>query len=132
MFSGFEHTAIAAHNSKNLADWYIRMFGLQVVHDNDKTPPTYLLKAPDGSVIEILPASPGEKTKYDQTQPGLRHLALTVTDFDAALNYLREQGIDQFFDSRQSEENRLIFFRDPEGNILHLMWRAKPLGSSKK
>ena len=132
MFSGFEHTAIAAHDSKNLADWYIRLFNLQVVHDNGKTPPTYLLKAPDGSVIEILPASPGEKTDYDQKQAGLRHLALTVTDFDAALNYLREQGIDQLFDSRQSEESRLIFFRDPEGNILHLIWRAKPLGSPKK
>jgi glyoxylase I family protein len=132
MFSGFEHTAIAARDSEGLARWYIRMFNLQVVHDNGKTPPTYLLKALDGSVIEILPASAGQKTDYAQTQPGLRHLALTVTDFDAALNYLREQGIDQFFDSRQSEESRLIFFRDPEGNILHLMWRAKPLGMPKE
>jgi glyoxylase I family protein len=127
MFSGFEHTAIAAYDSKNLADWYIRMFNLQVVHNNGKTPPTYLLKAPDGSVIEILPATSGERITYDQTQPGLRHVALTVTDFDAALAYLKEQGVGQFFDSRQSEESRLIFFRDPEGNVLHLMWRAKPL-----
>jgi glyoxylase I family protein len=132
MFSGFEHTAIAAHDSKNLAEWYVRIFGLQVVYDNGKAPPTYLLKAPDGSVIEILPAGPGEKTDYDQRQPGLRHLALTVPDFDAALDHLRKQGIDQFFDSRQSEENRLIFFRDPEGNILHLIWRAKPLGLPKE
>ena len=132
MFSGFEHTAIAAHDSKTLADWYIRIFGLQVVYDNGKVPPTYLLKAPDGSVIEILPAAPAEKIDYDQRQPGLRHLALTVADFDAALSYLREQGIDRFFDSRQSEGARLIFFRDPEGNILHLMWRAQPLGSSKR
>jgi glyoxylase I family protein len=132
MFSGFEHTAIAAHDSEGLARWYIRIFGLQVVHDNGKSPPTYLLKAPDRSVIEILPANAGEKTDYDQKQAGLRHLALTVADFDAALAYLKEQGVDQFFDFRQSEESRLIFFRDPEGNILHLMWRAKPLGSSKK
>jgi glyoxylase I family protein len=132
MFSGFEHTAIAAHDSKGLADWYIGMFGLQVVHDNGKTPPTYLLKAPDGSVIEILPALSGERVYYDQTQAGLRHLALTVSDFDAALNYLRERGIGQFFDHRQSEKSKLIFFRDPEGNILHLMWRAEPLGPSKE
>ena len=131
MFTGFEHTAIVAHDSKALAKWYIGMFGLHVVWDNGKEPPTYLLKAPDGSVIEVLPAAGGERIDYDQTQPGLRHLALTVTDFDAALGYLREQGIDQFFDSRQSEEDRLIFFRDPEGNILHLIWRATPLGSSK-
>jgi len=132
MFSGFEHTAIAAHDSKTLADWYIRMFGLQVVHDNGKTPPTYLLRASDGTVIEILPASSGERIDYSQAHAGFRHLALTVSDFDAALNYLRERGVDQFFDLRQSEESKLIFFRDPEGNILHLMWRAKPLGSSRK
>jgi len=130
-FTGFEHTAIVAHDSKALSEWYIRMFGLHVVWDNGKEPPTYLLKAPDGSVIEILPDAGGERINYDQTRAGLRHLALAVTDFDAALSYLREQGIGQFFDSRQSEEARLIFFRDPEGNILHLMWRARPLGSSK-
>jgi hypothetical protein len=55
-----------------------------------------------------------------------------VTDFDKALSYLQKQGIDEFFDSRQSEDSKLIFFRDPEGNILHLMWRAMPLYSPKK
>ena len=128
IFSGFEHTAIAARDSKSLADWYIRMFGLQVVHDNGKTPPTYLLRASDGTVVEILPATSGERIDYSQTHVGLRHLALMVSDFDAALSYLREHGVDQFFDSRQSEQSKLIFFRDPEGNILHLIWRTNPLG----
>jgi glyoxylase I family protein len=131
-FSGFEHTAIAAHDSKGLADWYIRVLGLQVVHDNGKTPPTYLLMAPDESVIEILPASEGEKNQYHQRHPGLRHLALSVADFDGALGYLREQGIEEFFDNRQSDVSKLIFFRDPEGNILHLIWRNKPLSSQKR
>ena len=129
MFSGFEHTAIAAHDSKSLADWYIRTFGLRVVYDNGMTPPTYLLQARDGTMIEILPAASGERTSPDQKTAGLRHLAISVSDFDGALRSLQEQGIDDFFDSRQSEESRLIFFRDPEGNLLHLMWRAQPLGS---
>ena len=64
--------------------------------------------------------------------PGFRHLALTVSDFDAALNDLRERGVKEFFDNRQSDRGKLIFFRDPEGNILHLMWRPKPLGSSER
>ena len=132
MFSGFEHTAIAALDSKALADWYISMFDLKVVHDNGKTPPTYLLQAADGTVLEILPAASGERIDYSQTHAGLRHLALTVPDFDAALKYLRDRGVDQFFDLRQSEQSKLLFFRDPEGNILHLMWRARPLGSSTK
>jgi len=131
MFTGFEHAAIAANDSKGLADWYRKIFGLQVVYDNGKTPPTYLLQAPDGTVLEILPADPGETAQYGQRQIGLRHLALTVPDFDEALSYLRKQGIDEFFDLRQSEESRLIFFRDPEGNILHLMWRITSLGDRK-
>jgi glyoxylase I family protein len=127
MFSGFEHTAIAARDSKLLADWYVTVLGLRVVYDDGKTPPTKLLSAPDGTVIEILPAFSGEQMKYDQRQVGLRHLAITVADFDAAVIRLRERGVDEFFDIRQSEASKLIFFRDPEGNILHLIWRAKPL-----
>jgi glyoxylase I family protein len=103
-----------------------------VVYDNGKSPPTYLLQAPDGTILEILPATRGKRTKYGQGQAGLRHLALTVTDFDKALSYLQKQGTDEFFDLRQSEDSKLIFFRDPEGNILHLMWRATPLYSPKK
>jgi glyoxylase I family protein len=132
MFTGFEHAAIAARDSKGLAEWYRRVIGLQVIYDNHNSPPTYLLQAPDGTVLEILPATEGEESKYGQRQVGLRHLALTVTDFDAALSYLKNEGIDEFFDSRQSEESKLIFFRDPEGNILHLMWRAVPLYSPMK
>jgi glyoxylase I family protein len=128
MFSGFEHTAIAAGDSKRLADWYVRIFGLQVVYDDGKTPPTKLLRAPDGTVLEILPASSRGPTNYDQRQAGFRHLAITVTDFEAAVSRLREEGIGDFFDNRQSQDSKLVFFRDPEGNLLHLMWRAKPLG----
>jgi len=132
MFRGFEHAAIAAHDSRGLAEWYRKLFGLQVVYDNGKSPPTYLLQAPDGTVLEILPATTGKKAKYRQQQVGLRHLALTVTDFDKALSCLQKQGIEEFFDLRQSEDSKLIFFRDPEGNILHLMWRATPLYSPEK
>jgi glyoxylase I family protein len=132
MFRGFEHVAIAAHDSRGLAEWYRKLFGLQVVYDNGKSPPTYLLWAPDGTILEILPATGGKSEKSGQGQVGFRHLALTVTDFDEALSYLQKQGIDEFFDSRQSEDSKLIFFRDPEGNILHLMWRATPFYPPKK
>jgi len=127
MFRGIEHAAIAARDSKGLAEWYKTVFGFRVVYDNGNCPPTYLLQAPDGTVLEILPATMGQSANYGQTEVGLRHLALTVSDFDRALTYLQEHGITEFFDSRQSETSRLIFFRDPEGNILHLMWRSAPL-----
>jgi glyoxylase I family protein len=131
MFTGFEHAAIAANDSKGLAEWYSKLFGLKVVYDNGKIPPTYLLQASDGTVLEILPANSGEVVKHGQGYTGLRHLALSVTDFEEALSYLRKQGVNEFFDLRQSEDSKLIFFRDPEGNILHLMWRVTPLCSTR-
>jgi len=128
MILGFEHFAIAAVDSKMLADWYIKLFGLRVVYDNGKQPPTFLLKAPDGMVIEILPATSGAKADYSQSASGFRHLAVTVDDYEAAEAHLRENGITDFIERRETESSKLLFFRDPEGNILHLMWREKPLG----
>jgi glyoxylase I family protein len=128
MFKGFEHAAIAARNSRSLADWYISLFDLKTVYDDKKEEPTYLLQAPDGSVIEILPATAGQPADYDQQLLGLRHLALTVDDYDGAVKWLRDKGVTEFFDERGADNFRLVFFRDPEGNLLHLMWRSKPLG----
>lgn len=128
MIKGFEHAAIAARDSRKLADWYRELFDLKVVYDDKKSSPTYLLQAPDGTVIEILPAVNGQSAAYDQQLIGFRHLALTVEDIEAALARLRENGVNEFFDDRGSDTFRLVFFRDPEGNLLHLMWRSKPLG----
>ncbi|MDR3590654.1 MAG: VOC family protein [Negativicutes bacterium] len=127
MFLGFEHAAIAACDTKALAEWYVKMFDFTVASDNGKAPATYLLKTPDGTILEILPAASGQPGDYGQQQAGIRHLALTVADFEAALKTLQDKGITDFFDDRRSESYKLIFFRDPEGNLLHLMWRPKPL-----
>ena len=129
MFIGFEHAAIAASDSQMLAEWYIRLFGLEIVYrDDNKERPTYLLKASDGTILEILPGAIGQAGNYDQQLMGLRHLALTVDDFESAIKQLRDNGVTEFFDQRGADSFKLVFFRDPEGNLLHLMWRSKPLG----
>jgi len=127
MFLGFEHFAIAACDSKALADWYIKLFGLRVVYDNGQTPPTYMLKDTTGMVLEILPAGSGQKADYPQTMAGIRHIAVTVDDMESAERELRSHGVTEFIERRYLEDCKLLFFRDPEGNILHLMWRTKPL-----
>ena len=129
MFTGVEHTGLAARDTRAMADWYVKTFGLKIVSDNGATPPAFMLKSPDGRMIEILPATSGEPAQYDQFLHGLRHLAWQVTDFDRALAHVRAQGVTEFFDHRESADFRLIFFRDPEGNLMHLIWRARPLGS---
>ena len=60
--------------------------------------------------------------------PGLRHLALTVADFDAAYEQLKKKKVSFLGEPQESKGNRTVFFTDPEGNILHLLYRATPLG----
>lgn len=126
MFTGIEHAAIAAHDSQALADWYTGLFGFRIVYSSGANPPVYMLKAPDGTMLEILPAENGQAAEYGARQIGLRHLAFSVTDFAAAYHYLEKRGI-VFFEIREAATMKLAFFRDPEGNILHLMWRPQVL-----
>jgi hypothetical protein len=47
-------------------------------------------------MLEILPGAIGQPGNFDQQLMGLRHLAFTVDDFEAALNKLRDNGITEF------------------------------------
>jgi len=54
--------------------------------------------------------------------PGLRHVAMTVKDFEAAYSCAQFLGE---LDSRR--QGHRVFFSDCEGNILHLIQGAHPL-----
>jgi len=123
MVQGIEHTAIASPNPSALAQWYCDTLGFVV---NYKGSAAYFVKAPNGSMIEIIPAE-GERGPNTMKSPGLRHLALTVTDFDAVYEGLKSRNVKFLDEPRESKGVRVVFFEDPEGNILHLLQRATPL-----
>ena len=123
MFNGLEHTAIATPDPKNLAQWYVDHleFEINYVYGGN-----YFVKARNGSMMEIIP-SEGERAPQKIKDPGLRHLAILVDDFDAAYALLKRKGVNFIAEPFSVEGNRLVFFTDCEGNILHLIHREKPL-----
>ena len=123
MIEGIEHAAIAARNIEALADWYVGVLGFTI---NYKSANAIFVKAPDGSMIELIHAVEDRGPQTLKTQ-GLRHLALKVQDFDAALASLRQHNVEFEGEPSESKGNRVVFFRDPEGNYLHLLYRATPL-----
>jgi glyoxylase I family protein len=126
MVKGIEHTAIASPDPERLARWYCDLLGF-VINYQSKTSRTVFVKAADGSMIEIIEASgaaPGASKLHD---PGLRHLALTVDDFEAACRRLKEQNVNLLSEPATKGGNSTLFFTDPDGNILHLLHREKPL-----
>jgi catechol 2,3-dioxygenase-like lactoylglutathione lyase family enzyme len=92
------------------------------------------LDLPSGPRIELLRyLSPGALNVPGVDRPnaiGLRHLAFRVEDIDAAADRLRRAGVELFSDVQTVPESqvtyaggvrkRLVYFRDPEGNILEL------------
>jgi hypothetical protein len=49
-----------------------------------------------------------------------------VDDFDAGVKELEQRGV-EIFDRLEGGGNRLAFFRDLDGNILHLIHRTAAL-----
>ncbi len=123
MILGIEHTAIASRDPQALARWYVETLGFVINYNSGRT---VFVKAPNGSMIEIITAE-GERAPQTLKDPGLRHLAIAVTDFDAAYERLRAAGVEFAGEPSESKGTRVVFFRDPEGNFLHLIQRAEPL-----
>jgi glyoxylase I family protein len=123
LFHGLEHTAIASPDPKRLAEWYVDHLGFVINFQYDVF---YFVKAPNGSMLEIIP-SEGAPPENKFKTPGIRHLAIAVSDFDQAHANLKSRGVKFLGDAYENQGNRLVFFEDGDGNILHLIAREKPL-----
>lgn len=123
MIKGIEHTAIAAANIEALADWYVDMLGFEI---NYKSPNAIFVRAENGTMLEIIHAE-GPRPEATMKTPGIRHIALTVDEFDTVYVRLTARGLHFMTEPMESKGNRVVFFTDPEGNILHLLQRAEPL-----
>ncbi len=130
LFTTIDHPAIACFDVSRQIEWYCRNLGMKVVAQNDLDPPTALVGYDQfrGTTIELMPArdpgpNPDEGARF---QPGLRHLALRVTNFDQAFAQLKERGIKFITEVGPAVGGgRIASFRDPEGNELQIVERTK-------
>ncbi len=123
MFLGLEHTAIASPDPKKLADWYVQHLDFRINHTYDGN---YFVRAADGTMLEIIPSA-GERAPQQMKDPGIRHLAISVADFDSATQELKRRNVSFLGEPLNNQGNRLVFFTDCDGNILHLIKRERPL-----
>ena len=123
MFLGLEHTAIASPDPKKLADWYVQHLDFRINFTYDGN---YFVRASDGTMLEIIP-SVGERAPQQMKDPGIRHLAISVTDFDQATEELKRRSVPLLGEPFTNQGNRLVFFTDCDGNLIHLIQRPRPL-----
>jgi len=125
MIHGIEHTAIASLDPDSLAEWYVKHLDF-TVEDHNAATRNYFLVARNRSRIEIILADSGLRP-VQMKDSGLRHLALITDDFDADYERIKAAGVNFLTEAGMRGGNRVVFFQDPQGNVLHLIQRPVPL-----
>jgi glyoxylase I family protein len=123
LIHGVEHFAIATTNPQRLAHWYVQHLNFAALLD---TGATVYIKSPNSVVLEFVKAD-SVPPKPGFRDAGLRHIALAVADLEAVHRQLKSTGVE--FESAPVflPGLQLFFFRDLEGNYLHLVQRERPL-----
>jgi glyoxylase I family protein len=119
-----EHLGLAARDPISLSAWYSRVLDAEVLFDNGAQPPAFMLRLPGGPLLELYPSAHARPETADNSLSGWRHLALRVDSMDIAQAELSRRGV-QFTESPKPAGwgGRVLFFADPEGNLLHLVER---------
>lgn len=120
-----EHIGLAAQDTTALKNWYVRALGARVVFTNGETPPAWFIELPGGVWLEIYQGTYGVKEISDNKLQGWRHLALTVESIENARHELQSRGVSITEQVKPAGGGgRVLFFQDPEGNLLHLVERG--------
>ena len=129
-FVAIDHPSIACLDLDRTAQWYCEAFGMQVVARNDIGRRGMLLGFGDSvsgaAMLELTVATqPGPRAStFGRAQPGFRHIALRVGDFDAAYARLKQLGVEFTTEPHDAMGGgKTVLFRDPEGNELQIVQR---------
>jgi len=119
-----EHIGLPARDPQKLKDWYIGILGGKLFYSDGKTPPAFFVALPGGPMVEIYAAGTSLAETGNNALAGWRHLALRVASIEAAKADLEQRAV-AFTDPIKPAGGggRVLFFKDGEGNLLHLVER---------
>jgi len=121
---GLHHVAIIASDYARSKRFYTEVLGLRVVAEHfraERDSWKLDLALPDGTQVELFsfPSPPARVSRPEAC--GLRHLALRVTDIEAAIAHLQAHGVPT--EPVRVDEytgRRFTFFADPDDLPLEL------------
>lgn len=148
MLESIDHVNLVVRDLEGMTAFYRDVLGLTVTKQvtisgpwigavvglNDVKADVVYLDAPTGPRIELIyyhkPKGENPPGLDAPNTHGLRHMAFRVDDIDAATAQLKKHNASIFSDVQQVPDTqvqyaggvrkRLVYFHDPEGNILEL------------
>ena len=118
-----EHVGLGTEDPEKLAAWYEKVLGFKEFFRTKTIPPVIFLAESFGQKIEIFPRKPGDPGPVPGQRTGM-HLAIVVDNFEAAITDLQNKGV--IFSGEPFgifSDGKARFFTDPEGNMLHIVYR---------
>ncbi len=115
---------MAAGDPVALKDWYVRVLDAKVVFSREQGQPPFLLNVPGGVMIEIYKGDCSLPQVSNNKLSGWRHVALRVASLATAKSELEGRGVSFTEEPKPAGGGgTVLFFQDPEGNLLHLVER---------
>jgi glyoxylase I family protein len=119
-----EHLGLSARDPAALKDWYARVLGAEVIFANNQPKPAFLLALPGQLLLEIYSGEFSLPQTGNNHLNGWRHLALRVDSVTVAKAELEKQEVTFTEQVKPAGGGgSVLFFQDPEGNLLHLVER---------
>ncbi|MEL6223966.1 MAG: VOC family protein [Cyanobacteria bacterium J06626_14] len=118
------HIAIICSDYEASKHFYVNILGCSVIEETfrkERNSYKLDLAVDNGQQIELFsfPDPPARPTRPEAC--GLRHLAFSVDDLDAAIHHLNEQGVAvEAVRIDELTNKRFTFFRDPDNLPLEL------------
>jgi glyoxylase I family protein len=119
---GIDHPALAADDVEKLADWYCEVLGYEKFFRHPK--PVWMLKAPDGTLLEVMPKDDTQRPERTTWTPGWSHLAIRVSNIEEAIAFLDTKNVQwsgETINAIAGGKVRNLF--DIEGNMLQILER---------
>jgi glyoxylase I family protein len=121
--TGIDHPAIAVQDVDKMADWYCDVLGYKKHFRHEK--PIWILRAPDNSLLEVMPFDDTPRPERTILTPGWSHLALRVNDIKRAIAHLDTHNVTWISDEVDAVGGgRVRTFSDPEGNMWQVVERV--------
>jgi glyoxylase I family protein len=121
-----EHIGIAAVDPVGLKDWYVRVLAAREVYTDGGNPPAFLLQVSGRFWIEVYAAEKSIRDTANNRLAGWRHVAIQVESIERARDELAGRGAEFEGPIKPAAGGgRVLFFKDGEGNLLHLVERPE-------
>lgn len=128
--NGFHHVAVIVSDYDQSKAFYCDLLGLQILAENyraERQSWKLDLAIPGGGQLELFtfPDAPPRPTRPEAQ--GLRHLAFSVDDIEAAVAYLEQNDVPaEAIRLDPYTHRRFTFFQDPDGLPVELYESATP------